>query len=375
MHEAPSLDEIQSFLNHTRKYNVNESYTAITDQSEHYRNIRVRIQDFAKKVNENPNKDKSRTIYNDLPHICKESLKFFQTLGEAYYSEILRLTRDYETIQNIRISNDNKSTYSLTYSPSGKPIITANITLDATGLMTLCQALSDAHVLSHSIKQEKERDQLEDHLVEKTTNMFISTCLINYITKDSKLTNAEIDLLQYNSFKELEDDTLRLEADEEIFHIILDAYPEAFATNLENLTPLNFLQAMEEAYEHMSTENMDKINARIKEIAEKGNTARYIQGEVAADLAGMEKAGEFNNYPAAQNQVTDQILDSIENTHVQTNILGKSEKELIEEGGSIVTKTMETTQELQKEAENENENVMVKERTMQSNNSVFNHPY
>ena len=60
----------------------------------------------------------------------------------------------------------------------------------------------------------------------------MSNLIIEYLAKDSKLTEREVDMLQYNATKELYGQTLRLEADEEIYQIILDAYPEAFNTNL-----------------------------------------------------------------------------------------------------------------------------------------------
>jgi len=345
MHEAPSLNEIQSFLNHTRKFNVNECYTSITDQSEHYRNIRVRIQELAKKIEQNENKDKSTPLYNDLTHMRDECLKFFTSLGGTYYSDIMNgVLKNPMIVKNITMSKDENSTGSVKIDSDNKIIITASITPDAKGMMTLCQVLSDAHVLTHSVNQENKRDELEENLVEKKTNMFISTCLINYIAKDSRLTENEIDVLQYDALKSLEYETQSLETDREIFQMILDAYPEAFATNLENFTPENFLNSMDKAFDNMEREDVEKINNRIREIAEKGNTARYIQGEVAADIAGMEKAGDFINHPIATDKTKENLLDSIEMTHEEENINGKDVRD-IKEGDGIESKKDEDEME------------------------------
>lgn len=359
MHEAPTLKEIEQFLNVTKKYNVEETYQAITDHSEHYRNIRVRIQELGKKVHSQQNVDKFPPIYNSLDEMKKKVLDFFQTLGDTYYADICQVLKDPMVRLNISFVKEGKPSGTTRVDSDTKIVSEIKVTPDASGMMTLAQELSNIHVLSHSTKQERETDMKENNLVEKSTNMFISTMIIDYIAKDSKLSPQQVDNLQFNAIKELYGDTNRLETDEQIFQIILDAYPDAFKTNLDNFTPENFLHAMEVAQEKMSTGDLDKINYRIKEIAEKGNTARYIQGEVAAELTGLALNNEFHNHPESKDKTTGDLLESIKGTHVMTEVGGKSEEQLIEQGADLVNDNLELTQE------QENEAVMVLEMTKQ----------
>lgn len=360
MHTAPTLKEIESFLNVTKTYNVKESYTALTDHSEHYRNIKVRIQDLAKKVNsQGEDKDKFHQIYFSLDEMKKKVLDFFQTLGDTYYADIKRVLTDPMSDIKITMLKEGKSNATTKVDENTKITSHINITPDASGLMTLAQELSNIHVLSHTTKQEREKDVKENNLIEKTTNMFISTMIIDYIAKDSNLPPQEVDRLQFNGLKELYGETNRLEADEEIFEIILDSYPEAFETNLDNFTPENFLSALEVAQEKMSTGDMEKINYRIKEIAEKGNTSRYIQGEVAAELTGLALNNEFHTHPESKDKTTEDLLESIQGTHIMTEVGGKTEEQLIEQGADLVNDELELTKE------QENEAVMVLEMTKQ----------
>lgn len=350
MHEAPSLKELEEFLNITKTYNVKESYQSLTDHSEMYRNVRVRIQDFAKREQDSP-VSQFPPRFNSMEDMEKAVLNFFQTLGPTYYSEIVQVLKDQSIRRHITMVKEGKPSGNTRIDNDNKIISHINVTPDANGFMTLAQELSNLHVLRHSINQENKRDEQEEHLVEKTTNMFMSTMIIEYLAKESNLSPREVDNLQFNALKELYGETNRLESDEEIFQIILDAYPEAFATNLENFTPQNFLDAIDQAQSKMSPGDLEKINYRIKEVAEKGNTARYIQGEVAAEITGLALSNEFHNHPESRDQVLDDLLESIQNTHVLTEVAGMTEEDIIESGTDTLDKASQKIEDIKQQCQ------------------------
>lgn len=364
MYNAPTLEECGLFLNKTQKYMLDGSYTAITDLSQEFRDIKYPIRELGMKIksqNDGEIPQTTTVLYETKDQMLQEALNFFYSISPNYGAAIAKVIKDPEIHDNIRFQKVGYSTGYTTLTSDNKIQIKLDITPTAEGMIALCQELANAHVLSQSIENEHEQDSKEDHFVDKTVNEFVKGCILDYLFKNANLPLHEKEILTYNIKKEMLFDCNKLEADTVLFKQVLEAHPEIFQSSVNNFSEENFAKALEDLSRVSNPSLMNAINARVKEIAYDGKTAFSIRGDVAARLAGLKLNHQLQT---EHDVVADKLLDGITKGHAVVEATGMEEEDLIREGTNLVRHDLDN----QLTREEEREVVMELERIKYNSN-------
>jgi len=365
-----SREMCEAFLNKTTKYNVKGEYQALTDilSSNNFSlSPLAQTKSLLKGLVEKTKDQETQERFKNLDEMKAEAIKFFESLG-GEWQRVAHMLNSPETSIKIKTQKVGYNTGYATMDSENKGQHHIEVTLDAAGLVTLCQTMADAYVITKVREDEIEKNEQKENLIERTTNIFIGNQIMKYMmTKCPDMTPIEQDKMQAVIFKELIYDIGSLETDRALYKVILGSNPESFETllnNPNNLSPENFAATMDNLTEHLDADKKELIEDRIADIARKGNTTRYIQAGVALQLSTLEN--RQNNY------TVDQIIKTAENTYVRTEVLGENEKDVIEENANAVFDPTESTAAILKDEsmpnkvyaylhENERQNIRIRQ--------------
>lgn len=378
-----SKEICERFLNTTTKYDLKGEYSSLTDVLSSDSRIAPIIQtkNVLKQLSEKVKDQSIPERFTSAAAMKEEAKKFFQGLGETWYP-VAKMLENPETSINIKLKQVGYNTSYTTMDSDYKNDNYLEVTPDVLGLMTICQVMANSYVLSKVREDQKELDAQHEYLIERTVNMFIGYQITKYIQDHyPELTTVEVDQLHNQLFKELYYDIGTLETDRALYSTIINEMPERFDTinNPNNLTPDNFASTMRDLTAHLDSNKQSMIEDRVETIAQTGCTTRYIQNGVALQISLLKNK--------SKNFTVNQLITTATNTFTRTNVLGENEKDVINENPNAVydpsekttailtDETMpnvvdETIHEQGRLAENEEENVLVKqlERQIKPNN-------
>ena len=347
MYDAPKLEDCKLYLNKTQKYIQDGSYTAITDLSHEYYNIKYPIRELGKKLRSS-NDGKipvcTEELYSSKDEMINEAINFFYSLSSNYGAAIAKVVKNPEVYDKIHLQKVGYDTGYTTLTSDNKIQLRLDITPTAQGMVALCQELANAHVLSQSIDNERVEESKEDHFVDKTVNMFVSGCITEYLCQNANLPDHEQQILRFESMKELMFDCNKLQADSELFKEVIEKHPEIFQSSIENFNEENFAKALEDLSRVRDESLMNAINARIKDIAYDGKTTFSVRGDVAKRLAVLKMAGKLDT---SKNIVADKIVEGIINGQMLIEATGMEEEDIIRQGSNLVN-DLDLLQENQK---------------------------
>lgn len=342
-----SREMCEAFLNNTTKFNVKGEYQALTDilSSNNFQLAPLaQTKNLLKGLAEKTKDQETANRFDTLDEMKNEAKKFFETLG-GEWQRVAQMLDSPETSIKIKTQKIGYNQGYATMDSENKSQHHIEVTLDAAGMVTLCQTMANAYVMTKVREDEIEKNKQKEHLIERTTNIFIGNQIMKYMMKKCPdMTPQEQDKMQVTIFKELIYDIGSLETDRALYKVILNSNENSFGTLLNtpnNLSPENFSDTMDHLTEHLDADKQELIENRIKDIAMKGNTSRYIQAGVALQLSTLEN--RQNNY------TVDQLLETAENTYVRTHILGENEKDVINENSNAIFDPTESTEAILKD--------------------------
>lgn len=359
---------LAEYLNTTRTLDNTNPTNQITSYHSELRPVAEKL----KSMEDNLNPE----LVNKLPKITSmddmltEAIKILRSINSEFGERAERVLNSDVISKNICFSSENHNTSFSKVLPHGRVITKIEISKDARGLMTLAQELMNVSVYAEHSDKKNEADKKKTSFIAKTAKMFVGSCVIDYILKNFNnppYTAEQIDILKTQLFREFSHDSASLDVDQELMSRIYDENPEIFQHNVENYSPEDFAELLSRFKGNAS--NMEKINERVKDIAETGKTPNYLMDSCVASLAGLELHEQFllNGNPVAV-----KLLEGIQtNQTILEQNPSLTNKTLLENAPTLVRREVER-REVQSLQENEMENEMVMERvrSIPTNNNI-----
>ena len=338
---------VEKYLRTTTTYNVQDTYRTITQFSNDFSNIQQKIKEFAKKYEETKQID---IKFNSKDDILSIIMQFFKESTPELYGKVQSVLKDYMISKNIEMTN-NQTSSGYTNKDGERININVNASQNVNGLIAIAQELCNAAIYKEVYTQEKKEEQKRNTFTQKATNMFMSTMILDYMLKQSILTPEQKEKLNMESLNEISRDLFALQVDQQIFSSILEQNPQAFDTNFENFTVEDFYRSIEKWKNNPHA--TEAIEQRIKDIANNGNTPRYLMGTVIAQLAGLKMKEQF--VIEGKDEVITNLLNSVKNNYTINQLTGVDNVELVTSGTTIIDRMNE------QDNAHENEDVMVME--------------
>lgn len=325
-----TIEQCQQFLNITTKYDdISKTYNNLTQLQPSLIFFNDVLKTHLKELEEKLKTTNQKPLFTNKEEMITAAKKFFTDQG-GELAKVAKVFDNPEITFKIKLQEVGYCTSYTTLDANNKSHHDLAITPDTKGLLALCQEMLNAHVLAEARENNREIDKENEYLMHKTTNIALSSLLIDFMLKNTpNLSDQEIDLIKYNSFKELQFETNYLMADQVLYKKILESCPEIFESTKNNYSAENFLSAMNKMkHSTLDPSLQETIKDRITDIAMKGNTARYLQGDVALQLAHMKNP--TNDY------ITNRLKESALNTAVRQLAGGEQERDIINEGANTI---------------------------------------
>ena len=161
-----SKEMCEAFLNKTTKYNIKAEYQALTDilSSNNFSLAPLaQTKSLLKGLVEKTKDQETEERFKNLDEMKAEAIKFFESLG-GEWQRVAHMLNSPETSIKIKTQKVGYNTGYATMDSENKGQHHIEVTLDAAGLVTLCQTMADAYVITKVREAEIEKNEQKENL-------------------------------------------------------------------------------------------------------------------------------------------------------------------------------------------------------------------
>lgn len=370
--ENISTGAVEETINHTQRYNMQETYKAFTS----YAGLSSLPSQLKSALSEMP-KEKQ----NEMPNITSReqiiqlAVEYLGKIDSRLKSLAQEVLNDYHIDKSgIQLATEKESQYSSSgkCTKEGNDTIKIQVTAnrDASGIIAVGQELINAGLYYKYFQHQNAENEKRAKFARESAKKFIGYMMINHMAKDPymNITDEQRTSLLGQLISQDFEHISALEKDVQVFEMFMQSNPEEFiGKNLNEFSNEDFDRAMRHSINNVANPAFtEAIQEREKDIAENGRITSYIVGESLQTLVALQTVENCKNSPQAD--PIRLLMEGAINGYSVQNITGKTPEELANNSGTLINNI---THEQLRELENE-ENVRVLERVRTIQNNISN---
>lgn len=329
--------DVNSSINNTQRYNMTETYRAFTS----YAGFRGLPREL-KKILKNPDDYSLPPLENvtskdEIIKLAVEMLgKIDPRLKNMALKTLSNSSIDKNDIQLAPAGSPLSSSGKCSKDVDGRIRISIDANRDITGVIAVAQNLIDAGLYDAYYKNENKKDEKRANFARESAKKFIGYAMIDAIAQEPymNITPQQKDKLINEHLEEDFSNIRSMEADIEIFDAFIEAHEEEFG-DLENIDNETLKRAIDEGLDcNEHPEIQEKIDDRIKEIAEEKKTTQYIIGDALETVVALQTIKNIQDNPQAD--PLKQLVDSAVNGYDIQQTTGKTAEELANDSPHLI---------------------------------------